>query len=137
MNTAAGYSRRCPFTEFDETSRRRRAVQGAGLLEVMEKVTEGVLLGVGPGYCCIEEFLSTTTSHHSGVRRHRFAQQLGLLRMRARSHVSHSGKRTIPFTLNAAYEEDTGKDTAVVLPLVAQLPNGTTSGSVQVECFKN
>ena len=132
MNTAAGYRRRCPFTEFGETSDRRSAVQGAGLLEVTEEVTEGVLLGVGQGYYCIEDFLPMTTTHHSGFRWHRLAQLLGLLRIRVRSHVRHSGKRTIPFTLNAAYEKEIGKETAVVLPLVAQLHNRTTIGSVQV-----
>ena len=35
-------------------------------------------------------------------------------------------------TLNAAYEKDTGRVTAVVFRLVGQLPNGTTSGSVKL-----
>ena len=74
MNTAAGCSRRrCPFTESGETSRRRSALQDAELLEVTEEVTEGVLLGLGLGFRCIEDFLSTTKTHHSGVRRQGFA----------------------------------------------------------------
>ena len=124
MNTASGYRRCCPLTKSGQASRRCSAVQGAGIL------AEGVILGVGQGYCCIEDFLSTAMTTHSCVCRHRYAQLLGLLRMRARSHVSHRGKSTNPFRLNAAL--DTGRETAVVLPLVAQLPNGTASGSVQV-----
>ena len=41
-------------------------------------------------------------------------------------------QRTVPFTLNAGYEEDTRKETLVVRALVAQLHNGTLCGSVQV-----
>ena len=34
-------------------------------------------------------------------------------------------QRTIPFTLNAAYEKDTRKETVVVFPLVAQYSSKT------------